>query len=177
MLRWLFHIFAALSLVLVVALGVVWVWTGDHQYVGVTRNGEDHGSGVGFERGHLEIYDQEFRQWMASESDRWKFTQYELDKDLPWLDTTQDIDLIVIRYQGMRVADNNSWWLRFDVYTIPIWFLMLLILVPPIYWLLVFRKRGPRYRLKRSLCVSCGYNMTGTRTACPECGAVAAKIA
>ena len=57
--------------------------------------------------------------------------------------------------------------------TLPHWFLISILLIPPMAWLAFGRARRQRRRLQRGLCPSCGYDLRmhqpGSR--CPECGA------
>ncbi len=57
---------------------------------------------------------------------------------------------------------------------VPLWQGVILFSIPPLWWLIWFRKTSKRYRRKHGLCVKCGYDLRGSASAsasCPECGA------
>jgi len=56
---------------------------------------------------------------------------------------------------------------------VPYWLPAALFAIPPAVWLIALRRRWRRrYRLAHGLCLTCGYNLTGNVTGrCPECGA------
>ena len=54
------------------------------------------------------------------------------------------------------------------LFTVPIWFLLLFIILP--FWI---RHRRIQRRWQNGLCPKCGYDMRATRERCPECGAAA----
>jgi len=81
---------------------------------------------------------------------------------------------VVFEYRGIKPTDNDFIYRDYDFLITPIWFVNILLAVLPMWWLLVFRKRGHRYRVKRGLCGACGYNMKASAASCPECGAQAA---
>ncbi len=55
---------------------------------------------------------------------------------------------------------------------LPLWQLALLFAVMPFVWFLHWRTTSKRYRRKRGLCATCGYDLRGSESAgaCPECG-------
>ena len=61
----------------------------------------------------------------------------------------------------------------FQVVVVPYWALVLLSALLPLYVMSrlpgVLRRRR---RLKRRLCVECGYDLRASKDRCPECGAV-----
>jgi hypothetical protein len=60
---------------------------------------------------------------------------------------------------------------------VPWWSLFLATLLaslPLVLWRV--RDRQRRWRLRRGLCVSCGYDLRGTPERCPECGTVPTSV-
>jgi predicted RNA-binding Zn-ribbon protein involved in translation (DUF1610 family) len=56
--------------------------------------------------------------------------------------------------------------------TVPIWFLLVLLSIPPAFWL---RRTVRRYRRnKKGLCLQCGYDIRASADRCPECGSAIA---
>ncbi|MCU1274589.1 MAG: hypothetical protein JWO48_2020 [Bryobacterales bacterium] len=53
---------------------------------------------------------------------------------------------------------------------VPYWFIVLITIVLPVYW--IKRQVVARRRLRVGLCRVCSYNLRATPDRCPECGAV-----
>jgi len=51
----------------------------------------------------------------------------------------------------------------------PIRWIVLLSAIPPLLWILRYRGRRLE-RIKKGLCLKCGYDLQGSPNACPECG-------
>ena len=51
---------------------------------------------------------------------------------------------------------------------VPLWFTAWLFAMPPGLWLRRYRRR--RDRIRRGLCLRCGYDLRASPDACPECG-------
>ena len=85
--------------------------------------------------------------------------------------------------QQTSAADFTAWprWSRktwpdrrFLLVQLPMWPLAVLTLSLPIYWL--FGKYRCHIVLTRGLCPSCGYDLRATPDRCPECGTVGAQV-
>ena len=75
-------------------------------------------------------------------------------------------------YSDFRI---EKWPNRFTRYaTIPIWWVVVLTLMPPT---IAFDKRcRSRQKIRLGMCVVCGYDLRATPDRCPECGAIPKKI-
>jgi hypothetical protein len=70
------------------------------------------------------------------------------------------------RTNDPRLTNINGKWVRL---TLPHWFLILLLSIPGITHTATQIKR--RFRLRRNLCPTCGYDLRKNKDICPECGA------
>ena len=174
MARWTFHIFAGLSLVLMIASCVAWVRSVDRWEFAEWAEGQNEGL-VGYVRGNYFLSkitvkskwlvdpDRPLRWWVKSSEWRNSLAAYHVD-------TITHLQLVVLEYHATNPEDDHASYETKRVFITPIWFVTLLLALMPSWWLLTYRKRGRRYRLKRGLCITCGYDMQGSPNACPECG-------
>lgn len=72
-----------------------------------------------------------------------------------------------------RGGNMNQVWVSMRGVAAPYWFLVLLAGVAPVAkGIRVYRRRR---RLRRSLCLKCGYDLRASEGRCPECGTLAAE--
>ena len=167
--RRLFTLCTALSLLLCVAVCVLWVrsyWR--NEYV-IWSNGDP------IQRVSIQV---------SSGAAKVTWARYvpNVELDEPWLQvysSPKPYDL----YRDVR--DSTEWhrtwmgfvyggedwqfrkWLRCVV--LPLWFPFVVFFVPPALWLMSRHSRYRRHRL--GLCVHCGYDLRASPGRCPECGA------
>ena len=91
-----------------------------------------------------------------------------------WHQSADDSTYELRREDGGGRMRATSWAYGFAV---PYWSVALLTGVSPVYWLVGGARRRVRSRVRsrRGLCPSCGYDLRVTPGRCPECGAVPAK--
>ena len=198
MLRHLFTLAAAVSLVLCVTVAACWVagaMQDRHVSAWRVRSTPDRSWFVRIDRQHLIVSDQHmvpagmpaghaldtttFRQFRVvgpafprgagSELDREYFA---LNPTGAWFRTTRRST------GGTRVLDASGAvaWQVSHVYgavEVPWWPLLLACSVLPGVWWLTWRRA--RARTRRGRCARCGYDLRATPERCPECGAVPAK--
>jgi hypothetical protein len=63
-----------------------------------------------------------------------------------------------------NLASHNEWW----TISVPGWMPLIVFSIAPARWLWLSRRRWSRVR--RGLCIGCGYNLCSSRDRCPECG-------
>lgn len=157
LLRWCFHVAAAVSLVLGVATGVLWVrsyYTFD---------------AFGTMPGYRDITSVLFINGMWTDRGR-VYLHY----------ATGPTVLIGVRvriHTGSCQGFGFEW--RYDPDTddttfmcaSPFWPWVAAFAVCPAAWALWFRRRRrQRYRAKHGLCLACGYDLRASTERCPECG-------
>lgn len=65
---------------------------------------------------------------------------------------------------------SQGWHIEWEV-TFPLWLLVVLFLLIPGAWTVHSRRRRRiQYRLSKSLCAGCGYDLRASKDKCPECG-------
>jgi hypothetical protein len=166
--RRLLNLLTALSLVVCVAAGAVWVrshWAGDYLSWGDKRGL----TGVITGRGDVMIYREsvvvdgvEMGDWAWGR--KWESREpSDLGKMRPAY-TRPHFDRFGFRYEtGQRGQEVRN----VGVY-VPVWPLALASSVLPAAWLW---RRGIRARrLVRGKCPSCGYDLRASNDRCPECG-------
>lgn len=75
----------------------------------------------------------------------------------------------VTNHAGVVYATNdypNAYHAQYLI--VPIWWLLIGLSLPPLVWL--WRYRSRRDRIKRGLCLACGYDLRASTDRCPECG-------
>jgi hypothetical protein len=185
MLRRLFTLLSALSLLLCVGTCVIWVrscWVGDTLRVWcadeLVRDGtwmtSDPGvvvqSGptyeITFQMGTVWIeYDRGTRDGTPVTRKGWRFLwQHRAARTLSWDAPTHVWDRIGFHY-------DSEWYTQNGFTTAgPLWFLFLMTVALPAAWLI--RQRCYQKAQIGGRCPTCGYDLRATPDRCPECGAV-----
>jgi hypothetical protein len=175
--RKLFTFFSALSLLVCVAVCVLWVrshfvgerlvWERDRPGSGEFRGAAVRSSAGGLELSHYSASptDAAGSASMRLAVERQPF-RYEANTSpsYPWLGSPRPS---TFGFQSSR--DTGLPGRRFVV---PYWFLTLAVSSPAALQLAsaLLRRRRSRRRAAQGLCLSCGYNLRGTPDRCPECG-------
>jgi hypothetical protein len=172
-LRWLFHLAAAMSLLLCAAVMVVWVRS---------QSMSDEILLIG-DRTTLQIItegDRMFlRQWLPHGRSGERTFKVFHDVDRQWNmrrpDSPPGTPLLVrLGFDGYGFdepalfdgAPARAVW-------IPYWSLLLLTLFPPTLWAWMAVRRVRRNRrAPRGLCPICGYDLRASPNRCPECGTI-----
>ena len=178
--RRLFTILSALSLLLFVAVCVVWVWS-YVQTPGVVHQRPGRTSFIGAYRGRI-IFETAGR----IDTPAWPGVAgmaAGLQLDAP------RSEKLVIDAPGVAPGITSAALMGFQHYarrslivptagsvtTIPLWFIAAVLATPQaVLWGMRFRGRD---RGRRGLCPSCGYDLRATPEQCPECGHVASSAA
>lgn len=172
MLRWTFHIFAALSLVLMIASCVAWLRSG-RSYENAMRGGGPGVFTVGYAGGDF-LFGSFGMPFETDDSTVWEF-----NSDTAWVDFTDWFfdDATSSAYWGVveihyfDSIGGGSIWRKYAFVVIRIWFVTSIFGLLPAFWCYsTFRRVRKTRRLRCNLCVSCGYDLRGSPTACPECG-------
>jgi hypothetical protein len=187
MIRRVSMLLTGLSLVLCVALVVLWVWS-YRAAVAVVREVESAGASsglvVGASRGTA--FCLELRTGGAAQREsrpdwlgpgRWEVSRAE------------PIDLITDRHTllqrvGFNYATDGSsgygsspFWNRSHLVVFPLWLPTALAAMAPAVRLVRARRRRARRRRDGGFCTRCGYDLTGNLSGtCPECGTRVAEV-
>lgn len=163
-LKRLFTIAAALSLLLALAVGGVWVrsyWVYDHWF-----GDAGHHTIVIIQADGCMMAIR--RTFMGGPNLTWTYRTASRDRipaaDLRdyWADATGS------GRDPNRVFGIHAWD-RAQGFIIRDWLALILALLMPVTWL-VLRIRRPDARRRRGLCPTCGYDLRATPDRCPECG-------
>lgn len=183
MMKWLSRI----SLVLCVAVAGMWLasffWTPVVRW----RQGAQRTFFVAVHRGQVELAEQSFTPGFVAKQailvtdeygvlkletsphfgEGWEYDPHSALYRSPFWFGHGHQTLITIRALGPSQAVFLG---GFDLFTIPIWFVMVVFAIAPtIVWTRAHRRR---VRIRDGICVKCGYDLRATPDRCPECGTV-----
>jgi hypothetical protein len=179
MLRRVFTLLSALSLLLCVAVVVLWVrscWVGD-RFERIERLSREppvvvEYLSIGINRGRVwaSRYQETYtmRAYGLEDGPKWKHSD---DMEYVPLDSSDVPSLSPIglgwktHTTSGRFLSTQEFWL-----VVPIWLLLVLFAVLPGAWLV--RRRCASRRSMQGQCGECGYDLRATPGRCPECGAV-----
>lgn len=146
-----FTILAALSLVLCVGAGVLWVRSYDH--------------GSSREPDALDFTHVDPLYWIVSDRGSLVFCR-QVGHD--WDSPKSRFNIVGLELAGSHTVNGSSLW----VLLIPFWMIVTGTLVMPAWWsLAAFRRRQVRQRTRQGHCPACDYDLSGNVSGlCPECG-------
>jgi hypothetical protein len=186
-LRRLFTLLSALSLLLCVGTCVLWV----RSYSGADEvywyNAKIHRStrswwGARTLYGMVEIARKPFSEYPSHGSDSLVFSRRTLDVHEAF-DETSDFDNVTPMY-------SPDHWIHFGIYfygyphdrgepwwslSVPLWMPAAANTMIPSCWLALFTLRRKRVKRGQGRCLVCGYDLRATPKRCPECGTVPAS--
>src|SRR5665213_3130757 len=179
----------ALSLALLVATAAIWVrsyFAADYLTLARMEDSTLSSRDVGSERGHM-IIETGSIQVTGSDAARAMLKRtYQQTAGVRWIRTTprdtrfpfresmlQKIGFLFDRRQATwpsRPPSTDKSVIRASEVVLPDWFLLLVSVILPIRWLVVFTRNKRQLRVGH--CSSCGYDLRETPNRCPECGTI-----
>ena len=147
---------SAISMVLVASLGVAWYLThGSPRMLAYHNEGSTRS--FSSERGVLQ-YDT-FKEWADfGPFDGWRWETYWTPIGDTWMGFAAE------RYHDVNGFGGAS---GYRV-AAPYWFLMMIAGIAPTVW--AWGRLRQRRRRRMNLCLTCGYDLRGSSSGCPECG-------
>lgn len=177
MLRWTFHIFTALSLLLFVTTIVFWArsyWRWDQVLLTTDRTSFNQRQFIGSTAGTVYIASvrKPIRNYAHDTSIQWN-TDTANDDFAKHIDDGFRTDSLHFFGIGVRFVPVDSTGFGYWHARIPYPWLALLFGILPAAWRLWYvpHARSQR-RSQQNLCVACGYNLTSAGETCPECGEI-----
>jgi hypothetical protein len=154
-----FHLLAAVSLLIFVGAGVLWIrslWIGDT---------------INIYRGHSQFMLQTTR---AGSIDLGLNTPISLVPEISHFrrpmtpyDGKNAFDRPQLKFAGIGVGWPSPGWPYYWV-RLPFWCAMILSAILPAWWIVWYRRR--RHLKFPGLCAKCGYDLRASAHRCPECG-------
>lgn len=173
--RRLFNLAAAVSLLLLVCVVVLWVrsyWVADQFLFRGTKNtgwiASDRGTMLLFHRARVSGEDDgtwmfrqtrpgQFQVFLARSSIEYRWLQF---RPADW----RRVPVSITSPPPLQTQSSAT----LTVALVANWVLCLFGAILPAYWLV--RHRRARRRARLGLCPTCGYDLRGTPDRCPECG-------
>jgi hypothetical protein len=153
--RRLLNLLTVLSLLLAVAVAVVWAWSYDTWRLGVAR-------------GRIVLLVTEGPDGEAYVQ---RFLRHDSPAAQPWEDlrtrATHSTALAGFEHHRGQFADYTSVF-EFSLLAVPLWPLVVLALALPA--VRIWLGRRERRRARQGRCRECGYDLRGSPGRCPECG-------
>ncbi len=184
LLRWLFHLVAGLSLLLMLTCCLAWIRSAFGACDILWRIHADREYVIGHSSGKLElgyvvyessIDDVPFWEWNPGRN-------YGMDVEWDLSLATRETHFAGFDYYRQPEKKPNGptpmpWVNELILIRVPLWFAVLFFSVLPLLWVRAsMRRRLIRIRLERGWCTRCGYDLQGSAGACPECGTTMEKM-
>ena len=175
--RWLFNIFAALSLLLCVATAVMWIrsWVVADQWIFYDEHGKwamagefhpeaTHVCEIISERGRVEYWRALVLTMNTHPRPAGHYVRPPVDRDQEYFTNYSQ------PFPGIRMQKTGAlayWWILLSY-----WLPFVLTAILPAAWLLTRIGRTKRRWKKLGLCLHCGYDLRAHKPGdkCPECG-------